>query len=176
MSVEGKKNAWESTKDSDTNTPGRRKANPVVYPSEGVYADDATCKTKSDGTKSNKASEELGIFRLLIKAMFRLRDRRNSFLPGKLVDDAAFSMLLDLYDTYVDEKQINVSALCANAGAPGTTALRRLDELIELGLAARVPDKTDARRILVIITAKGADLVRSYLREMYEELAAILDN
>lgn len=110
----------------------------------------------------------------LIKASFRMRERRRNLVRDYKIDDAAWWMLLDLYQAHANKTKLYVSALCANAGTSATSALRRLEGLIDAGLAARLPDTEDSRRIYIVLTACGLEATRTYLSHLNTELFAAL--
>jgi DNA-binding NarL/FixJ family response regulator/DNA-binding MarR family transcriptional regulator len=86
---------------------------------------------------------------------------------GELASNsAAWAMLLDLYDKTLRNQSISVSSLCLASGAPTSTALRRLDELVEGGLILREKDTVDARRTLVSLTDEARDRMNAYLDAM----------
>ncbi len=76
---------------------------------------------------------------------------------------ASWSMLLDLYVSTLRGQAVSVSSLCLASGAATTTALRRLDELVDEGLIVRVKDTGDARRTLVTLTEDALDRINAYL-------------
>jgi DNA-binding MarR family transcriptional regulator len=55
-----------------------------------------------------------------------------------------------------------VTSICLASGVPATTALRRLDELLEMGLVRRIKDENDARRVLVALTPEGERRLKNY--------------
>ena len=72
-------------------------------------------------------------------------------------------MLLDLMHARLNNKQISVSSLCIAARVPATTALRRIGDLVAAGLAARVKDVTDGRRVFIELTPDGITRMERYL-------------
>jgi DNA-binding response OmpR family regulator len=86
-----------------------------------------------------------GAAKLLMKA----RRKREEVFGGDFFDDPTWHMLLDLHSSSAAGREVTVSDLCIGSGASNTTALRRLDVLVRQGLAERVPDNRDRRRILV---------------------------
>ncbi len=114
------------------------------------------------------------LHRNLIRAMFRLRACRHELMLTGLIDDSAWLMLLDLYLNHMDGRCLNVTALCLKADVPPTTALRRLDTLVRLGLAAKRSDSSDLRRITVALTAVGIEKAQAYLQSMHAELVVAL--
>lgn len=108
----------------------------------------------------------------IIKALLRMHTVQQSVLGQGLIDDAAWLMLLDLLLSHLNGKQLGVTALCVGVGAPQTTALRRLNDLIAGGLAEKTADPYDRRRIFVSITPNGVDKISTYIQRMREELRA----
>lgn len=98
------------------------------------------------------------VIRRLIKQR-RLRERY--FKPG-LFSDPAWDMLLDLAAATVERKPVSVTSLCIASSAPSSTALRYLGDLIKVGLIERVADKTDRRRVFVILTSAGLSALSDY--------------
>jgi DNA-binding response OmpR family regulator len=86
-----------------------------------------------------------GAAKLLLKA----RRKREEIFGGDFFDDPTWHMLLDLHSSSAAGREVTVSDLCIGSGASNTTALRRLNVLVEHGLAERVPDGRDRRRIMV---------------------------
>lgn len=88
--------------------------------------------------------------------------RQNAF--GELAaNSASWAMLLDLYDKTLRGRAVSVSSLCLASGAPASTALRRIEELVEGGLIAREKDAADARRTLMTLTDDARERMNTYL-------------
>lgn len=104
--------------------------------------------------------------RALANAAYRARRARARFLPQDLFFEPAWDMLLDLYVAACDEKSISTTSLCIASAAPPTTALRYVNQLIDLGLAGRREDAKDARRTLVYLSDKGHKALSSYFRAL----------
>jgi DNA-binding MarR family transcriptional regulator len=88
---------------------------------------------------------------------------RTNFFPGGLFADPAWDMLLDLTHARLAGKRVSVSSLCIAAGVPATTALRRIGDLVASGLAMRVKDENDGRRVFVELTDDGFARMGDYL-------------
>ncbi|MEG3163132.1 winged helix DNA-binding protein [Sphingomonas sp. PB2P19] len=91
----------------------------------------------------------------LARRLYRLRKRRDAELGGTLFSEPAWDILLDLFISDYDDRQLSVSAVCIGARAPSATALRYLSLLQEAELVERVRDATDGRRSHVKLTALG---------------------
>lgn len=87
--------------------------------------------------------------------------RRRQVMPGLLDPDPAWVMLVELLHAEQQKRPYHVSALCTASGAPTSTALRRLSELVDQGLVQRVADGADARRSWVSLTEKGQGVLRA---------------
>lgn len=104
--------------------------------------------------------------RAMAHAAYRARRARARFLPADLFFEPAWDMLLDLYVAACDSKAISTTSLCIASAAPPTTALRYVNQLIDLGLAGRREDTKDARRTLVFLSEAGRKALSSYFRAM----------
>ncbi len=91
---------------------------------------------------------------------------RTSFFPGGLFADPAWDMLLDLMHARLNGKRISVSSLCIAARVPATTALRRIGDLVSAGLATRVRDESDGRRVFIELTEDGFARMDRYLEQV----------
>ena len=112
----------------------------------------------------------------MVKRIMSFRSIQEEIFGAGLIDDAAWVMLLDLLLMHFKRKKLAVTALYIGSGAPIATALRRLNQLIEKGLAVKTPDPADRRRFLVEITPKGIEGVCSVLGYMQNAFTATADN
>ena len=72
-------------------------------------------------------------------------------------------MLLDLYASELERRQVSVSSLCIAAAVPPTTALRWIGTLHDAALFERRADPTDRRRAYIGLSQKGMDSMHSYI-------------
>ena len=107
--------------------------------------------------------DELAETRRWAKMTLDTYSARSNFFPDGLFADPAWDMLLDLMHARLNNKQISVSSLCIAARVPATTALRRIGDLVQTGLALRVKDKSDGRRVFVELTPDGIARMERYL-------------
>lgn len=105
----------------------------------------------------------------LIRLAFRLKEQRQQLVENERIDEVAWCMLLDLYLGHLKNTTLYVSALCTNTYAAPTTALRRLDDLVGCGFAARQRNHSDARRISVVLTATGLEKAHAYICHIHSE-------
>jgi hypothetical protein len=90
-------------------------------------------------------------------------DLRHQHFRGELFSDPVWWMLLDLYVAELDQKTISVGSLSIAARVPPTTALRWIGTLVEQGLAERVPDPLDGRRVNVRMNSDAFVQMEAYL-------------
>jgi DNA-binding MarR family transcriptional regulator len=60
-------------------------------------------------------------------------------------------------------QHLSVTSLALSSKSPMTTALRRIEDLIQGGLAARMTDPADRRRTYVELTAEGMARMQLFL-------------
>lgn len=101
---------------------------------------------------------------------------RSRYFPEKALSELGWAMLLDLFHAHITGDFICISDLCATAGVPNTTALRRIDELEGAGLLTRHTDPRDKRRTRVLLSEKAREQMTRYLEviltDACQELAA----
>lgn len=91
---------------------------------------------------------------------------RQNFFPDGLFSDPAWDMLLDLTHARLSSKRVSVSSLCIASRVPATTALRRIGDLVSQGLATRVRDESDGRRVFVDLTDEGYTRMLAYIENV----------
>lgn len=84
---------------------------------------------------------------------------RDSIFPHGYFADAAWDLLLELFQARLRGEKCSVSDLGLSANIPPTTAIRYIDKLVQDGFAERQPDPTDRRRIFVKLTECGTRAV-----------------
>lgn len=75
----------------------------------------------------------------------------------------AWNMLAELYECTLLNNNVSITSLCLAADVPVTTALRKIETLIEAGYIERAADVADRRRINAVLTESGAMLVLGVL-------------
>jgi DNA-binding MarR family transcriptional regulator len=101
-----------------------------------------------------------------------LQEARRGLFRGIALPESSWEILLELMATEMAGRNISVSGLCLAANCPVTTALRRIDELAELGLIAKQIDPTDARRLYVRMTDAGRTKMQLFLAQVAANLSA----
>ncbi|KAB7741114.1 winged helix DNA-binding protein [Parvibaculum sedimenti] len=118
------------------------------------------------------ASHEGALTRHRARMLLDLYNARMKFFPTGLFADPAWDMLLDLTHARLAGKRISVSSLCIAANVPATTALRRIGDLVGSGLAVRVKDESDGRRVFVELTDDGFARMGRYLESVLKAMSA----
>ncbi|MBB4618265.1 MarR family transcriptional regulator [Sphingomonas abaci] len=93
----------------------------------------------------------------------RWRDRHFQRYPD-LFADPAWDLLLDLLIAESEGRTVSTTAACLASGVAASTALRYVHLLESQGLVKRVPDRRDARRVLVQLSSTGRREMIAYLR------------
>jgi hypothetical protein len=91
---------------------------------------------------------------------------RQNYFPEGLFSDPAWDMLLDLTYARLTGKRVSVSSLCIASRVPATTALRRISDLVSQGLATRIRDENDGRRVFVDLTEDGFSRMTAYIENV----------
>lgn len=100
------------------------------------------------------------------KWLYDQRRRREQHLPPELFGEPAWDILLILYWAQHSQRRLTVSAVCASAGAPTTTALRYIEHLCRSGHIVKQPHPTD-RRISWLSLSNDADQrIGHYLEQL----------
>lgn len=97
------------------------------------------------------------------RTLYRQRRRRAEHFPQGLLAEPVWDMLLDLFITHGEGRDVTVSSACMAADVPMTTALRHLRWLTDAGLVQRVPHGRDARATIVRLTDEAHGAMTDYL-------------
>lgn len=90
------------------------------------------------------------------------RRRRERALPGDLLGEPAWDMLLDLYVQKARARPVSVHSLCIAAMVPPTTALRWIDKLLACGLVERRRCERDLRVVHIELTGRGMTAIEAH--------------
>lgn len=121
---------------------------------------------------ASPAPQEGALTRHRARMLLDLYTTRMKFFPTGLFADPAWDMLLDLTHARLAGKRISVSSLCIAANVPATTALRRIGDLVGSGLAVRIKDENDGRRVFVELTDDGFARMGRYLESVLKAMSA----
>jgi CheY-like chemotaxis protein/DNA-binding MarR family transcriptional regulator len=92
-----------------------------------------------------------------------LHEARSSIFGPAVMPEPAWEMLAELMRARLAGQRLSVTSLALASGSPMTTALRRIDDLVQGGLVARVPDPEDRRRAYLELTPAGLTRMKLFL-------------
>jgi DNA-binding response OmpR family regulator len=93
-----------------------------------------------------------------------LDEQRSKALDGIVKTDATWNMLAELLRARITKRRISVTSLCLASRGPVTSALRRVEQLLQDGLITYTLDPKDRRRKYVELTSEGASRMQSAVR------------
>jgi CheY-like chemotaxis protein/DNA-binding MarR family transcriptional regulator len=108
----------------------------------------------------------------LLRLIWQIQAARREVFPEDRLPEASWEMLSELMSLEFAGRRITVGGLCLAASCPVTTALRRIDELVELGLILKEQDPADARRQHVRLTDPGRLRMEHFLTRVSSELGS----
>jgi DNA-binding response OmpR family regulator len=98
-----------------------------------------------------------------LKLLQKLQEARSTIFGEAVMPEPAWEMLAELMRARLAGQRLSVTSLALSSRSPMTTALRRIEDLIQGGLVARVPDPSDRRRTYVELTAEGMARMQLFL-------------
>lgn len=105
-----------------------------------------------------------------VEAAILARTLRPDHIPGELLLDPAWDMLLELFRVEIGGDQATASRLSKAAGVTTSSALRWVDALVAKGLCLR-GDRADQGRMTVTLSPRGSAELRSYFGKLMRPLA-----
>jgi DNA-binding MarR family transcriptional regulator len=108
----------------------------------------------------------------LLRLIWQIQAARREVFPDDRLPEASWEMLSELMSLEFAGRRITVGGLCLAASCPVTTALRRIDELVEMDLIIKEQDPADARRQHVRLTDGGRSRMEQFLTRVSSELSA----
>jgi DNA-binding response OmpR family regulator len=100
----------------------------------------------------------------VLQTLHDIDDFRLRALDGIVEPDATWCMLTELLRARIIRRRISVTSLCLASKSPVTTALRRIERLLETGFIAYSLDPKDRRRKYIELTDDGANKVQDVVR------------
>lgn len=97
------------------------------------------------------------------RELYEQRQRRKAFFNADLFSEPAWDMLLDLYISGSEGKQVSTTSACIGAGVPVATGIRWLHVLENEGLVVRRVDPADGRRTFVSLTTAAFRTMNRFL-------------
>lgn len=165
--VSNYRRAVESSNANDTAVSALRAL--LLAPTPGSAAPDLA---KSDLAKSGLAKSGRGAEtpesrerrRIdTLRSLLRFRNQRSELLPQEMFGDPAWFMFLELALLERSGKATSVSGLCMSANISQTTALRRVQDMVEAGLIVRHEDPRDKRRSHINLTTEANERLNQLL-------------
>jgi CheY-like chemotaxis protein/DNA-binding MarR family transcriptional regulator len=98
-----------------------------------------------------------------LKLLQQLQEARSSIFGEAVMPEPAWEMLAELMRARLAGQHLSVTSLALSSKSPMTTALRRIEDLIQGGLVERLPDPTDRRRTYVELTPEGMARMQLFL-------------
>jgi CheY-like chemotaxis protein/DNA-binding MarR family transcriptional regulator len=98
-----------------------------------------------------------------LRLLQKLQEARTSIFGEAVMPEPAWEMLAELMRARLAGQHLSVTSLALSSRSPMTTALRRIEDLIQGGLAARMPDPGDRRRTYVELTPEGMARMQLFL-------------
>ena len=123
---------------------------------------DSSSRRDSAGTSPSSSRPEDSSLRTL-KLLQKLQEARSSIFGEAVMPEPAWEMLAELMRARLAGQHLSVTSLALSSKSPMTTALRRIEDLIQGGLAARMPDPADRRRTYVELTPEGMARMQLFL-------------
>lgn len=105
----------------------------------------------------------------LIQTNRRVRDRH---FPLCESGDSMWQILLFVFEQELLDRSVSVTAACHATGLPQTTALRKIDELVQEGLLERRAAEDDRRRINLHCTDECRQAMGRYLETTFGQMVA----
>lgn len=106
----------------------------------------------------------------LLQLVEDIDECRMGALTGILEPDASWSMLSELLRARLSRRRVSVTSLCLASKSPVTTALRRIERLLETGLVSCTQDPKDRRRKYIELTDDGTARLVAALRAVSERV------
>lgn len=107
----------------------------------------------------------------IIEWLRHVQHEREGVFPATVMNETCWNMLLHLADAELEGRPVLRTELYGASGAANATAMRRLDDLLEAGLAIRTFDPHDKRRAYVELTAQGSQQIRAFVAGLLDSRA-----
>jgi hypothetical protein len=103
-----------------------------------------------------------------VEAIIRRRALRATHIPGDLLAEAAWDMLLELMHAELSERRVTASILCKAAGVSTAVGRRWIDVLLSKGLCTRTAGADDPDESFVQLSYEGGKAMRGYFSDLAE--------
>jgi CheY-like chemotaxis protein/DNA-binding MarR family transcriptional regulator len=108
-----------------------------------------------------------------LRLLRQLQEARSSVFGQAVMPEPAWQMLAELMRARLAGQPVSVTSLALASNSPTTTALRRIEDLIQGGLVTRVPDPADRRRTYLELTPAGLMRMRLFLEGFSKIVAGV---
>ena len=112
---------------------------------------------------------------MALKKLLEFRETRASHLPQEMFGDPAWLMLVELAFIERQGKLVSVSGLSINSRVSQTTALRRIQEMVDTGLIFRSVDPDDGRRSYLTVAGDANKRLDQVLDQVIAMAQGICD-
>jgi len=99
------------------------------------------------------------------KVIYAKRGSRRKYIPGELLAEPAWDMLLELFMQFAGGAKVSITSLAHASHVPMTTALRYIDMLEASDLIEKSKSNADRRVTLLNLTKTGVISVGSILEQ-----------
>lgn len=107
-----------------------------------------------------------------IRAMLLEQKVRDRVFGDSVSIDPTWNMLLDLMLAHIEDRPMYLTSLCVGPSMPMSSALRRVEHLIAIGLVQRRDDQADRRRVIVSLTDAGLERLSAYFEQAERALGS----
>lgn len=101
-----------------------------------------------------------------VEAIIRLRSLRAAHVPGELLGDPAWDMLLELFHAELGGRPVTSSVLSKAARVSVSTGQRWIKALVSRGLCNEVNDPSDSERLFIRLSEKGSEAMHGYFADV----------
>ena len=102
----------------------------------------------------------------LARRVSRTRQVRDQVFGATLCSNPPWNILLELFVSAEEGRNVTIKSACVAAGVPQSTALRHIAHLIEIGLCVRTQHPSDARSAHLKLTRLGHGRMIDFLRQL----------
>lgn len=107
----------------------------------------------------------------LMKTLQTLKRVRDRALPICAGSSPHWDVLLYVYEQALLGRSVSVTSACHATDVPQTTAIRKIEEMIDAGLLDRFQDPEDRRRVLLRLAPRSRETMNAVLDNMTHHLS-----
>lgn len=116
----------------------------------------------SEDPPRRSSGEPMPVTARTVRSIIAARWLRREYL-GFEATDSEWSLILELYAARLEGRRVHQTGLCVAAGVAQATAVSATRRLIEAGIFATEPDRSDGRKLLIALTPSAAERLHAYL-------------